>query len=195
VQYGITDYRRIDSMKSICVYCGSNSGTRKEYSKSARLLGKELAKNQIQLIYGGSNSGLMGQISNEVLKNGGKVTGVIPEILLLNEPPNHKLTKLIYVKNMSERKERMSDLCDGFIALPGGLGTYEELFDTISWARLKIHKKPIGLLNIEHFFDPLLDMLKNSCREGFINDLSLKSLLISNSPHQLVNNMINYKSS
>ncbi|CAB1246220.1 LOG family protein YvdD [Clostridiaceae bacterium BL-3] len=182
-------------MKGICVYCGSNSGTRKEYSKGARLLGKELAKNQIQLIYGGSNSGLMGQISNEVLKNGGKVTGVIPEILLLNEPPNHKLTKLIYVKNMSERKERMSDLCDGFIALPGGLGTYEELFDTISWARLKIHKKPIGLLNIEHFFDPLLDMLKNSCREGFINDLSLKSLLISNSPHQLVNNMINYKSS
>ncbi|MCI1945006.1 TIGR00730 family Rossman fold protein [Clostridium luticellarii] len=179
-------------MESICVYCGSSSGIRKEYSEGARLLGKELVRNKIQLVYGGSSTGLMGQISNEVLKSGGKVTGVIPKLLLLNEPPNQNLTKLIYVKNMSERKEKMSDLSDGFIALPGGLGTYEELFDTISWARLKIHKKPIGLLNIEHFFDPLLNMLENSCKEGFISKASLKFLFISSDPHKLINNIINY---
>ncbi|MHC6180122.1 LOG family protein [Clostridium sp. JNZ X4-2] len=180
-------------MQRICVYCGSGLGARKEYTKGARLLGKELIKNGIQLVYGGSSTGLMGEISNEVLKNGGKVIGVIPKMLLSNEPPNKNLTELIQVENMSERKEKMSDLSDGFIALPGGLGTYEELFDTISWARLKIHKKPIGLLNIEHFFDPLLDMLENSCREGFISELSLKLLLVSNNAHELIYNMKTYK--
>ncbi|HBC97834.1 MAG TPA: TIGR00730 family Rossman fold protein, partial [Clostridium sp.] len=103
-------------MKSICVYCGSNSGIRREYSSAARLLGVELSKEHIQLVYGGSSSGLMGQVSSEVLKNSGKVIGIIPKILLPNESPNQNLTKTIYVENMSERKETMSRLSDGFIA-------------------------------------------------------------------------------
>ena len=182
-------------MKSICVYCGSNSGIRREYSSAARLLGVELSKEHIQLVYGGSSSGLMGQVSSEVLKNSGKVIGIIPKILLPNESPNQNLTKTIYVENMSERKETMSSLSDGFIALPGGLGTYEELFDTISWARLGIHKKPIGLLNVNQFFDPLLKMIENSCKEGFINRHSLKFLLVSENPHELIVNMKIYESS
>ncbi|WP_446899718.1 TIGR00730 family Rossman fold protein [Clostridium sp. LBM24168] len=176
-------------MKRICVYSGSNSGNNKNYSKYARLLGKEMTKKQIDLVYGGSSTGLMGEISDEVYKNGGKIIGVIPRISLLEEKTNKNLTKLIKVKNMNERKEKMLDLSDGFIALPGGLGTYEELFDTLSWARIGIHKKPIGLLNIEHFFDPLLSMLENAHKEGFISSYSMRLILVSDNPHKLINNM------
>ncbi|MBV4439943.1 TIGR00730 family Rossman fold protein [Clostridium tyrobutyricum] len=176
-------------MKRICVYSGSSSGINKEYSKFARLLGKELVKNNIDLVYGGSKTGLMGDISDEVFKNNGKVIGIIPQIPLLEEKTSKNLTKLIKVKNMSERKEKMSDLSDGFVALPGGLGTYEELFDTLSWARIGIHQKPIGLLNISNYFDPLIYMLENSYKEGFISKLSMKLLLISDNPCELINSM------
>lgn len=179
-------------MKRICVYSGSNPGINKNYSEGARLLGKEMAKKHIDLVYGGSSTGLMGEISGEISKYGGKVIGVIPKILLSEEETNKNLTKLIKVENMNERKQKMFDLSDGFIALPGGLGTYEELFDTLSWARLRIHEKPIGLLNIEHFFDPLLLMLENSHKEGFISSYSMKLILISDNPHELINNMEYY---
>lgn len=181
-------------MKRICVYLGSNSGINKKYSSGARLLGKEIVKKHMSLVYGGSSTGLMGEISEEVFKNGGKVIGVIPKILLSEEDTSKNLTKLIKVKNMTERKQKMFELSDGFIALPGGLGTYEELFDTLSWARLRIHERPIGLLNIEHFFDPLLNMLENSHKNGFISSYSMKLMLVSDNPHKLINNMQNYTS-
>ncbi|WP_333887284.1 TIGR00730 family Rossman fold protein [Clostridium sp.] len=179
-------------MKTICVYSGSNSGLHPEYQRNARLLGKILVENKIELIYGGSRAGLMGEISNEVLKNNGKVTGVIPRGLFSGESVHANLTKLIEVKDMHERKKVMYDLSDGFIALPGGLGTYEELFEVLSWARLGIHKKPIGLLNVLNYFNPLIAMLNTTYKEGFMDQYSLKLISISDNPLSLIEKMENY---
>ncbi|WP_368491099.1 TIGR00730 family Rossman fold protein [Clostridium sp. BJN0013] len=179
-------------MKAICVYSGSNSGLHPEYQRNARLLGKILVENKIELIYGGSKVGLMGEISKEVLKNNGKVTGVIPKGLFSGESVHENLTKLIEVKDMHERKKIMADLSDGFIALPGGLGTYEELFEVLSWAQLGIHKKPIGLLNVLNYYNPLMDMLNATCTEGFMDKSSLKIISISDNPLLLVEKMKNY---
>lgn len=179
-------------MKRICVYSGSNLGSRPEYKENARLLGKILTENEIELVYGGSKIGLMGEVSSEVLKNNGKVIGVMPKSLFSGEMVHQNLTKLIEVDDMHQRKKTMSDLSDGFIALPGGLGTFEELFEMLSWAQLGIHKKPIGLLNISNFFDPILDMLKKACNEGFMNESNLKLILVSDNPELLINKMKNY---
>ncbi|ACQ52522.1 TIGR00730 family Rossman fold protein [Clostridium botulinum] len=179
-------------MKRICVYSGSNLGLRSEYKESAKLLGKILAENKIELIYGGSRIGLMGEISNEVLRNNGKVIGVMPKGLFSGEMVHENLTKLIEVENMHERKQTMAELSDGFIALPGGLGTFEELFEVLSWAQLGIHKKPIGILNISNFFDPLLHMIKNTCTEGFMNESNIKLISVSDTPSELIKQMKNY---
>ncbi|APR01430.1 putative lysine decarboxylase family protein [Clostridium botulinum] len=179
-------------MKRICVYSGSNLGLRSEYKESAKLLGKILAENKIELIYGGSRIGLMGEISNEVLRNNGKVMGVMPKGLFSGEMVHENLTKLIEVENMHERKQTMAELSDGFIALPGGLGTFEELFEVLSWAQLGIHKKPIGILNISNFFDPLLHMIKNTCTEGFMNESNIKLISVSDTPSELIKQMKNY---
>ncbi|MBN3346674.1 Rossman fold protein, TIGR00730 family [Clostridium botulinum] len=179
-------------MKRICVYSGSNLGLRSEYKESAKLLGKILAKNEIELVYGGSRIGLMGEISNEVLRNNGKVIGVMPKGLFSGEMVHENLTKLIEVENMHERKQTMAELSDGFIALPGGLGTFEELFEVLSWAQLGIHKKPIGILNISNFFDPLLHMIKNACTEGFMNESNIKLISVSDTPSELIKQMKNY---
>ncbi|MCS4471253.1 TIGR00730 family Rossman fold protein [Clostridium botulinum] len=179
-------------MKRICVYSGSNLGLRSEYKESAKLLGKILAENKIELVYGGSRIGLMGEISNEVLRNNGKVIGVMPKGLFSGEMVHENLTKLIEVENMHERKQTMAELSDGFIALPGGLGTFEELFEVLSWAQLGIHKKPIGILNISNFFDPLLHMIKNACTEGFMNESNIKLISVSDTPSELAKQMKNY---
>ncbi|ACA43438.1 TIGR00730 family Rossman fold protein [Clostridium botulinum] len=179
-------------MKRICVYSGSNLGLRSEYKESAKLLGKILAENKIELVYGGSRIGLMGEISNEVLRNNGKVIGVMPKGLFSGEMVHENLTKLIEVENMHERKQTMAELSDGFIALPGGLGTFEELFEVLSWAQLGIHKKPIGILNISNFFDPLLHMIKNTCTEGFMNESNIKLISVSDNPSKLIKQMKNY---
>ncbi|WP_434302294.1 TIGR00730 family Rossman fold protein [Clostridium botulinum] len=179
-------------MKRICVYSGSNLGLRSEYKESAKLLGKILAENKIELVYGGSRIGLMGEISNEVLRNNGKVIGVMPKGLFSGEMVHENLTKLIEVENMHERKQTMAELSDGFIALPGGLGTFEELFEVLSWAQLGIHKKPIGILNISNFFDPLLHMIKNTCTEGFMNESNIKLISVSDTPSKLIKQMKNY---
>lgn len=178
--------------EKICVYSGSNLGLRSEYKESAKLLGKILAENKIELVYGGSRIGLMGEISNEVLPNNGKVIGVMPKGLFSGEMVHENLTKLIEVENMHERKQTMAELSDGFIALPGGLGTFEELFEVLSWAQLGIHKKPIGILNISNFFDPLLHMIKNTCTEGFMNESNIKLISVSDTPSELIKQMKNY---
>lgn len=179
-------------MKRVCVYSGSNLGSRPEYKESAILLGRILAENEIELVYGGSRIGLMGEISNEVLRNNGKVTGVMPRGLFAGEMLHDNLTNLIEVENMHERKHAMAELSDAFIALPGGLGTFEELFEMFSWAQLGIHHKPIGILNISNFFDPLLNMLQNTCKEGFMKKSNLNLISISSNPSELINMMKNY---
>jgi hypothetical protein len=179
-------------MKRICIYSGSNLGFRSEYKESAKLLGKILAEHKIELVYGGSRIGLMGEISNEVLRNNGKVIGVMPKGLFSGEMVHKNLTKLIEVENMHERKQTMAELSDGFIALPGGLGTFEELFEVLSWAQLGIHKKPIGILNISNFFDPLLHMIKNTCVEGFMNESNIKLISASDTPLELIKQMKSY---
>jgi len=179
-------------MKRICIYSGSNLGSRPEYKEVAKDLGKVICENQLELVYGGSKIGLMGEVANEVLRNNGQAIGVMPRGLFSKEMVHENLTELIEVKNMHERKHTMAELSDCFIALPGGLGTFEELFEILSWAQLGIHKKPIGLLNILNFFDPLLNMLQNTCAEGFMRKSNSKLLLVSENPSELIRMMESY---
>ena len=135
---------------------------------------------------------MMGEIANHMLDNNGRVTGVMPGGLFPKEVINDRLTRFIEVKNMHERKQTMADLSDGFIAIPGGVGTFEELFETLSWAQLGIHKKPIGVLNISNFFDSFMAMMQNIVNEGFMNPSNTKLVLVSADPGELVNQMIHY---
>jgi len=180
-------------MKRICVYSGSNTGFKPIYKESAKRLGQEIVNKGLELIYGGSNVGLMGAVANEVLKSQGSVIGVIPRGLFGGEIVHHNLTKMIEVENMRERKKKMFELADGFIALPGGLGTLEELFETLSFAQLGLHQKPIGLLNTDNFFDPLLDLLVKICEEGFMPPENKQLLLVSGNETELIEKMLAYK--
>ncbi|WP_041669232.1 LOG family protein [Acetobacterium woodii] len=179
-------------MKRICVYSGSNLGIRPEYKEITKQLGTVLVQNNIELVYGGSQTGLMGEIANEMLQQNGKVTGVTPKGLFPKEVINDHLTQLIEVKNMHERKQTMADLSDGFIAIPGGIGTFEELFETYSWAQLGIHQKPIGILNISHFFDSFIALMQNIVTEGFMNPSNTQLVLVSSDPAELIEKMICY---
>jgi hypothetical protein len=155
-------------MKNICVFAGSSTGVRKEYSAAARDLGRALAERDLGVVYGGGHVGLMGQLADEALACGGRVIGVITEELLAKEVGHRGLTELRVVKTMHERKAAMADLSDGFIALPGGFGTLDELFEAITWAQLGIHRKPCGLLNVHGYFDRLLAFVDHSVAEGFV---------------------------
>ncbi|MBI1889120.1 MAG: TIGR00730 family Rossman fold protein [Burkholderiales bacterium] len=155
-------------MKSICVYCGSSTGNKASYTEAARALAKAMTDDNIALVYGGGNIGLMGIIADEVMRLGGEVTGIIPKALLDREVGHHGVTRLHIVKDMHERKALMADLSDGFVAMPGGIGTLEELFEAFTWLQLGLHAKPIGLLNVEGFFDGLISFLDHTVREGFL---------------------------
>jgi uncharacterized protein (TIGR00730 family) len=153
---------------SLCVYCGSAAGNSPAYADAARALGRELVRRDIGLVYGGGNVGLMGAIADEVMSNGGRATGVIPEALMKREVGHHGLTELHVVKDMHERKAMMADLSDGFIAMPGGFGTLEELFEVTTWAQLGLHQKPIGLLNVNGFYDALTGFASHLVGQGFV---------------------------
>src|ERR1700733_16187124 len=155
-------------MKRIAVYCGSNKGVHPEYAAAAEALGTLLAREKIELVYGGGMVGLMGIVADAVLKNGGHVIGVIPEKLVIKEVVHERLPDLRVVKTMHERKALMAELSDGFIALPGGYGTYEEFFEVLAWSQLGWHQKPFGLLNIGGFYSRLMDFLDHAQGEGFI---------------------------
>jgi uncharacterized protein (TIGR00730 family) len=155
-------------MKRIAVYCGSNKGIRPEYAAAAEQLGTLFAREKIELVYGGGMVGLMGAVANAVLKHGGHVIGVIPEKLVIKEVVHEQLPDLRVVKTMHERKALMAELSDGFIALPGGYGTFEEFFEVLAWSQLGWHQKPFGLLNVNGFYRGLLDFLDHTAREGFI---------------------------
>lgn len=180
-------------MKKICVYCGSSPGSRTEYSEGARALARALVSSQLGLVYGGSNLGLMGVVAEEVLALGGTVVGVIPEQLVTKELAHPALTELIVTRNMHERKAMMAEMADGFIALPGGLGTFEELFEILTWAQLSFHHKPVGVLNVNGYYDGLLSFLDHAQGEAFIRPQH-RSMLISNTcPVQLLDAFKQYE--
>lgn len=180
-------------MKSLCVFCGSSAGHNPIYVKQARVLGEILVKEELRLVYGGGNVGLMGIIADEVLKLGGEVTGVIPHFLFEWEVGHTALTELIKVESMHERKKIMSELADGFIAMPGGFGTLEELGEIITWVQLSIVQKPVGILNVNGFYDQLIAQLDNMVVEGFLK-IQNRELLISHSdPEELLRLMQSYK--
>lgn len=179
-------------MKRITVFCGSSFGTDEIYKEQAALLGQTLAKQNIELVYGGANVGLMGAVADGALNEGGKVIGVLPDFLRSKEIAHTGLTELILVESMHERKTKMSDLCDGVIALPGGFGTLEELFEMITWAQLGLHKKPIAILNINGFYNSLLELIQTMADKGLLKEENQKMLLVSNNIEDLLDKMKNY---
>jgi len=179
-------------MKRITVFCGSSFGTEASYTKQATLLGETFAKENIELVYGGANVGLMGAIADGVLNNGGKAIGVLPNFLRSKEIAHLGLTELILVESMHERKTKMNDLCDGVIALPGGFGTLEELFEMLTWAQLGLHKKPIAILNIDGFYDSLIALTETMVEKGLLKEANQKMLLVSDNIPDLLHQMRNY---
>lgn len=177
-------------MHRIAVYCGSQSGDSPIFEAAAIELAQLLTSHRISLIYGGARIGLMGAVANAVLADGGEVIGVIPEQLMLDEVVHTGLTRLEVVRSMHERKSRMIALADGVIALPGGLGTLEELFEVLTWAQLRFHSKPIGMLNVNGYFDALLTFLDNSVATGFVSVQNRMLLLDAPTPNSLVDLML-----
>ncbi|WP_367754108.1 TIGR00730 family Rossman fold protein [Flavobacterium sp. WC2430] len=179
-------------MKRITVFCGSSFGTEDIYKSQATLLGQTLAKQNMELVYGGANVGLMGAVADGVLKEGGKVIGVLPHFLKSKEIAHEHLTELILVDSMHERKTKMNELCDGVIALPGGFGTLEEFFEMLTWAQLGLHKKPIAILNIDGFYDSLNIMIQTMVDNGFLKEVNQQMLIVSDNIEELLNKMQNY---
>jgi uncharacterized protein (TIGR00730 family) len=180
-------------MKSICVFCGSSPGQRAEFFATAQELGKSLAAEGITLIYGGGNLGLMGAIADACMENGGRVIGVIPRALLEREHGHHGLTRLEVVESMHQRKARMAELADGFIALPGGFGTLEELVEMLTWAQLGIHDKPVAIVDTLGFFSPLVEMFDRAGKEGFIRKAHRDLLIRSATPKNAVNSLKSFR--
>ena len=174
---------------SIAVYCGSAFGTDPIFLETAQNIGKMIAQQGKTLVYGGSHSGLMGVIADSALNEGGKVIGVIPEILLNKEMAHPNLTELYIVKNMQERKLKMSELADGFVALPGGSGTFEEIFEQWTWAQLGIHLKPCAFLNVNGFYDDLIRFLEVSTAKGFTHSRFMDTLIYSPSIQEILEKM------
>jgi uncharacterized protein (TIGR00730 family) len=160
------------------VYCGSSTGSRPVYLEAARAFGRALAHARLTLVYGGGRVGLMGAIADATLEAGGRAIGVIPQLLLDKEVGHRGLTELRVVSNMHERKKMMADLSDAFVALPGGVGTFEELFEVYTWAQLGYHRKPVGLLNVDGYYDPLIAMLAHTVDEGFMKEACARMLLV-----------------
>ncbi|MDO8651189.1 MAG: TIGR00730 family Rossman fold protein [Undibacterium sp.] len=181
-------------MKSICVFCGSSTGASEAHDTGARQLAANLVDRQLALVYGGGNVGLMGVIANEVLRLGGHVTGVIPQALMDKEVGHINLSKLHIVRNMHERKALMAELSDGFIAMPGGIGTLEELFEMFTWLQLGFHEKPLGLLNINGYYDGLITFLQHIVQSKFLKPEHLALLINEADPDQLLQRFANFQS-
>lgn len=180
-------------IRRLAVFCGSSVGTNPLYRDVARELGQTLAERRIELVYGGGGIGLMGVLADAVLAAGGRVTGVIPTGLASKEVAHPNLTDLRVVATMHERKAEMADLADAFLALPGGMGTFDELFEILTWAQLGIHRKPIGLLNIDRYFDPLIAMVDHAVREGFVSSLHRGLIIVADSSDQWFSRLAAYE--
>lgn len=179
-------------MKRITVFCGSSSGTKEIYKQKAYLLGQVLAEHNIGLVYGGARIGLMGAVADGALSKGGEVIGVLPHFLRKVEIQHTGLTQLILVDSMHERKLKMNELCDGVIALPGGFGTMEELFEMLTWGQLGLHQKPIALFNEDGFYNSLISFIQETVDNGFLKEINQHMLLVSNDAHDIIRQMKNY---
>jgi uncharacterized protein (TIGR00730 family) len=173
-------------IRRICVFCGSNRGSNEIYVEAARGLGAMLAKEGIALVYGGGSVGLMGEVADAVLGAGGEAIGVIPHALWAREVGHRHLTDLHIVDTMHERKAMMADLADAFIALPGGLGTLEEIFEIWTWAQLGLHEKPLGFLDVNGFYAPLMQFLDRAAREAFLKDAHRAIAIVERDPLALL---------
>jgi len=180
-------------MKSIAVFCGSSSGKNKIYREHAAATGRFLAEQGIDLVFGGGKVGLMGTLADAALAAGGRVTGVIPGFLQTKEVAHEQLTDLIVVKTMHQRKALIHEMSDGFIALPGGYGTLEELFEILTWGQLGLHPKPVGMLNTGGFFEHILSSLDHMVQEGFVHEINRKMVLCDHRPEDLLKQMLAYQ--
>jgi uncharacterized protein (TIGR00730 family) len=176
----------MNKIKRVCVYCGSSSGIDPAYEDDARVLGKFLARRNIGLVYGGGRIGLMGALADAVLAGDGEVIGIIPHHLVALEVGHGKLTSLIAVDSMHARKQQMAELADAFIALPGGIGTVEELLEVLTWLQLELHTKPIGLLNTNGYYDRLLGFLDHMTMTGFLKKEHREMLQVEQNPENLL---------
>jgi uncharacterized protein (TIGR00730 family) len=177
------------NLRRICVFCGSNLGIDAEYQRAAERMGHLLASSGIELVYGAGNVGLMGVLADSVMAAGGRVIGVIPETLMSKEVGHTGIGDLRIVKSMHERKALMSDLSDGFIALPGGFGTFEEFCEVVTWSQLGIQSKPCGLLNVNGYYDPLLELFDRAVNEGFLRTENRQLVLDDSDPASLLQKM------
>ena len=180
-------------MRSVCVFCGASSGHDPAYALAARRFGEVLAQRGIELVWGAGNVGLMGVLADAVLSHGGRAVGVIPDFMVERELAHTAASEILIVDSMHARKAAMAERADAFVALPGGFGTLDELFEILTWAQLHIHSKPIGLLNVQGFFDPLLAMVRHMSREGFITARHLALLQMNALPEELLDAMRRYQ--
>ncbi len=176
-------------MKAICVYCGSSSGNHPAYLEKTKQLGEALASKSLALVYGGSKFGLMGQLADAVLSKGGRAVGVLPEALRTKEVAHSGLQELHIVKNMHERKAKMAELSDAFIALPGGFGTMDEIMEMITWNQLGFQAKPIGFLNVEGYYDKLFDFLGSLSSKGFVKPGLVEAITLEGEPEKLIDRL------
>ena len=176
----------------ICVFCGTNPGTRPEYGAAARELGQLLAQQEIELVYGGASVGIMGELADSVQEHGGHVTGIIPQQLMEKEAAHTGIRNLIVVASMHQRKSQMADMSDGFVALPGGIGTLEGFFEILTWAQLGIHSKPSGILNVAGYFDELTRFLDHAVEEGFLTEAHREAIIMEADPRRLLEQMQAY---
>ncbi len=180
-------------MKSICVFCGSSDSVSPDYLAAARQTGLVLAKRGLRLVYGGGKTGLMGAVADGTLAGGGEAVGVMIPSMNTNPLAYVGLTRMDVVMDMHARKARMHELADGYIALPGGFGTFDELFETITWGQTGAHEKPVGLLNVRNYYEPLLAALKHAVREGFVFQEHLDTLALEADPDTLLDAMEKHK--
>lgn len=180
-------------MKRICVYCGSSLGQNTDYRQAARALGHELAGRGIGLVYGGASVGIMGVVADAALERGGEVIGVIPRALATREVAHATLDDLVVVESMHERKAKMADLADGFVALPGGWGTIEEIFEMLTWAQLGFHRKPCGLLNVAGYYDQLFGFLEHAFEQDFVRQEYRPMLILEDSVPALLDRFAAYR--
>jgi uncharacterized protein (TIGR00730 family) len=183
----------MQEFQSICVFCGSNVGSRPEYSSAAEAVGRLLAERRIELVYGGGKVGLMGKVADAVLSAGGKVKGVIPQALMLREIGHEGLTELKIVNSMHERKALMAEFADAFIALPGGFGTLDEFCEILTWAQLGLHHKPCGLLNVNGYYDHFSRLLDHAVNEQFLRPLHRAMVISDEDPEALLCRMMEYE--
>ncbi|UOQ44785.1 TIGR00730 family Rossman fold protein [Halobacillus salinarum] len=177
-------------MKRICVFAGSSAGNHPAFARETKALGEAFARNQIELVYGGAKSGLMGVLADSILAHQGKVTGIMPTRLFEKEIVHRGVTELIEVDSMHERKAKMSEMADAYIALPGGFGTFEELFETVSWAQIGIHQKPLALFNIEDYYTPLLELINHAIEAGFVPESNRSLIKEAKDPDRLLSELV-----